>query len=60
MSYEYTRENNLYYDVAYLIEKERYVDEDGVEHVNETEKEVFCRVGGIYSKEFNEAYQADD
>lgn len=42
MAYEYTRENNLYYDVAYLIEKERYVDADGVEHVNETEKEVFC------------------
>ena len=58
MAYEYTRENNLYYDVAYLIEKERYVDADGVEHVNETEKEVFCRVGGIYSKEFNEAYQS--
>ncbi len=58
MAYEYTRENNLYYDVAYLIEKERYVDADGVEHVNENEREVFCRVGGIYSKEFNEAYQA--
>lgn len=59
MAYEYTRENDLYDDVAYLIKKTGTVDEYGVEHDGEVEEnEVFCRVGGIYSKEFNEAYQA--
>lgn len=59
MAYEYTRENDLYDDVAYLIRKKRKVDEYGIERDGEVEEiEVFCRVGGIYSKEFNEAYQA--
>lgn len=59
MAYEYTREVNLRDSVCTLIKKNTYLDEDGVPQEGEpTKKEVFCRVGSIYEKEFYDAYQA--
>jgi len=59
MAYEYTRENDLYESTCYLIGKDTEIDENGVvQDGKETETEVFCKVGGVYEKEFFDAYQS--
>ena len=59
MAYEYTRENNLWEDVCYLIKKDKAYDENGVETTPIiTRREVFCLVGGIYEKEYYNAQQS--
>lgn len=59
MAYEYTRQNDLFEDVAYLCKKKTYVDENGVVIEDGYEEhEVFAKVGGVYQKEFFDAYQS--
>ena len=59
MAYEYTRRNDLFEDVAYLCKKKTEIDENGVAiEKGYEEREVFCRVGGVYQKEFFDAYQS--
>ncbi len=59
MAYEYTRQNDLFEDIAYLCRKITTIDENGVVVENGyEEREVFAKVGGVYQKEFFEAYQA--
>lgn len=59
MAYEYTRESSLYDDVAYLCTPRIKTDKNGA-MVNEgyEKREVFCRVGSLYSKEFYAAFQS--
>lgn len=59
MAYEYTRGNDLYESTCYLISKETVTDENGVvQDSNRTKREVFCKAGGVYEKEFFDAYQS--
>lgn len=59
MAYEYTRTNDLYDDVAYLLEYPIEVDENGVAHnLEPLRDEVYVKVGAIYEKEFYDALQA--
>lgn len=59
MAYEYTRENDLYESTCFLVSKETHIDENGVvQDSKRVEKEVFCKVAGIYEKEFFAAYQS--
>lgn len=59
MAYEYTRENDLYESTCLLIGKKTMVDENGVVQDSITTRtEVFCKVGGVYEKEFFDAYQS--
>lgn len=59
MAYEYTRTNHLYDGVCKLVKKQTDTDENGiVKEVGTIEREVLCQVGGIYEKEFYDAYQA--
>lgn len=57
MAYEFTRENYVRDGEAWLINKVKDYDEDGVLRVEREEKRhVFTVEGGIYQKEFFDAY----
>ena len=59
MAYEYTRQNDLFEDIAYLCRKKTTISEDGVVvEDGYEEREVFAKVGGVYQKEFFDAYQS--
>lgn len=59
MAYEYTRENDLREGVCFLCKKEKVVDEDGIiQDTKLIKREVFCKIGGIYEKEFYDAHQS--
>lgn len=59
MAYEYTRSNEIRESVAYLISYPIIMDENGVPQRGEPIKtEVLVQVGGVYQKEFYEAFAA--
>lgn len=58
MAYEYVRENNLWDDECLLVGGKLTVDSNGVVcTVEEYEKQVYCRVGSVYGKEFKTAHE---
>lgn len=59
MSYEYTRENDLRYCEATLIKRVKVIDENGVPQFNDDDRlDVLAKLGGVYEKEFYDAYQS--
>lgn len=58
MAYEHTRDTHLWDDVCNLCLPIKEVDEDQQHKiVGWKKREVFCRVGSLYGKEYFQGYQ---
>lgn len=59
MAYEYTRESFLFEDVCCLCKPTIEEDVNGIQRTVGLEKrEVYCKVGALYAKEFYDAWQS--